>query len=491
MLTAAKRHARTGLAALATLVVAGVSVVGIAVSASAQTPPPPDPLSQLLPQLLAPLQPILNQLLPTQAPAAPANRGPAGGAAPAATTNSGSGSGGPPIPADVYYHCAGGVTPLSFNRGGTLTTKPLLAAAPPGTVQATLDMAAPPFPVAGLANFRDDWGEYRSTPCPHLHQGNDIFADFGTPFVAPEPGTVQRFGFESTGGNSVYFAGDDGYSFYGAHLETFAPGLRTGVHMAAGTLLGTVGNTGDALGGSPHLHFQLYAPGRAWGTPEDPYFWLKASLETSIHNAGGIVANDVQPDATGPAPINPGSLVSSVLLVGGHIISQPTVPVLLFVILVVGTLVMSQTRTLKVVAERRKSRATGVATITEAPLARRPGKEQRRRAGPVVVEDDAGKPAWLLSAEAAKAAAAEAPKPSPFSRVAGSVGEKWARLPEAMTRISAPPSNGRSYGNSNGNGHANGHKASRNGSSGGASFGSWSPGATATRTEPRKSRSGK
>lgn len=426
-------HVAAKVAAGATLATLALSVSVFATPAVAQTAPPPDPLQQLLSPLLQPLAPVLNQLVPNSVPAAPTNQSKA-----STSNNSGGGGGGggggaASIPASgVYYHCAGGVSALSFNRGGTLTTKPLVAAVGGSAPQAIMMKAAPPFPLAGLANFRDDWGEYRSTPCPHLHQGNDIFADFGVPFVAPEAGTVERFGFESTGGNAVYFAGDDGYSFYGAHLESFAPGLKTGVHVPAGTLLGLVGNTGDAMGGSPHLHFQLYAPGKAWSTPEDPYFWLKASLESAIGAAGGVVSADVQPDA--PAAVNPGNLVSSVLLAGGHIISQPTVPVLLFVVLMIGTLLISQTRTFRVAADVRRSKAGGKATISEAPLARRPG--HGRRPPPAPPEEN--RPAWAIAHEAALLAAAEPPKPSAASRLVGGVGEAWTRLPSTMARMSAP-----------------------------------------------------
>ena len=50
--------------------------------------------------------------------------------------------------------------------------------------------AVAPFPVAGDANFVHDWGFARWTPTPHLHQGTDIFADFGTPIATSESGRV-------------------------------------------------------------------------------------------------------------------------------------------------------------------------------------------------------------------------------------------------------------------------------------------------------------
>src|SRR6202011_4897832 len=164
--------------------------------------PAPNPLASLLPNLLAPLAPILN---PNPQATAPAGGSPA---QPKANTGAG-GGGGPapaPIPAQVEVHCGGVPAPLHFQRTAPRNTQALLDAAakvtpPGGSVQATMLRVAAPFPVAGSANYRDDWGEPRSTPCPHLHQGNDIFANFGTPVVAPEAGSVQQYGFESVGGN--------------------------------------------------------------------------------------------------------------------------------------------------------------------------------------------------------------------------------------------------------------------------------------------------
>src|SRR4029077_7073236 len=251
-----------------------------------------------------------------------------------------------PIPTQVEVHCGPAPAPLVFARTAPRTAVHLLAAAAKGTPpgahgQATMMQVAAPFPLAGSASYRDDWGEPRTTPCPHLHQGNDIFANFGTPFVAPEGGVVARYGFESVGGNSAYFMGDDGYGLYGAHLQGFAPGLRIGSHVDAGTLLGFVGNTGDAAGGSPPRHFQLLPPGHAWSAPVDPKSWLDNALNAAITHAGGVVpVEGLEGVPVPPAPpgVNVARLMNSVLLAGGHIISQPPVPVVLFVLLVLGAL---------------------------------------------------------------------------------------------------------------------------------------------------------
>jgi murein DD-endopeptidase MepM/ murein hydrolase activator NlpD len=68
------------------------------------------------------------------------------------------------------------------------------------------------------------------------------------------------------GGNRVWLNG----KWYYAHLDSFAKGLRAGMHVKAGQIIGYVGNTGDAAGTPPHLHFG-YDPkgtqGRNWSNP--------------------------------------------------------------------------------------------------------------------------------------------------------------------------------------------------------------------------------
>ena len=437
--------ARWGIAATLMLgALLGPVVLGGPASAQAPPSPAPNPLESLLPNLLAPLAPLLN---PSPKPTAPGGGAP-GQAKPA--SGGGATQAPAPIPAQVEVHCGGVPAPLRFARTAPRTTQPLLDAAakvtpPGGSVQTTMLRVAAPFPLAGSAAYRDDWGEPRSTPCPHLHQGNDIFANFGTPYVAPEGGVVARYGFESVGGNSVYFLGDDGYGFYGAHLQSFAPGLKVGAHLDAGTLLGAVGNTGDASGGSPHLHFQLYPPGHAWGSPVDPKFWLDDMLNRAISNAGGVVpAEGFEGAAPQGAPgVNVGGLMNSVLLAGGHIISQPTVPVVLFVLLVLGTLCIAQTRTFKVAAELRRSRSRaavpaflvgGTTGLVRPVSVSRRDRRKAELAAAVLVDD---RPVWARNPLQAEPAEPAEKKPGRIRRMVGALGDTWGRLPERLSRVSS------------------------------------------------------
>jgi peptidoglycan LD-endopeptidase LytH len=109
-------------------------------------------------------------------------------------------------------------------------------------------------PIGGATSFSDTWGAPRSGG--RSHRGVDMFAAKGTPVVASVGGEV-RHRNSSLGGKSYYLDGDDGNRYYGAHLDSFGASGR----VEAGTVVGTVGNTGNARASSPHLHFEIHPGG--------------------------------------------------------------------------------------------------------------------------------------------------------------------------------------------------------------------------------------
>jgi murein DD-endopeptidase MepM/ murein hydrolase activator NlpD len=118
-------------------------------------------------------------------------------------------------------------------------------------------------PVDGPAEFSPTWGEER--PWGRTHRGEDVHADYGTPLVAVESGTVLQAGWHWQGGFGVWLEGHySGSVYYYAHLSGIVPGVRPGARVEVGSLLGWVGSTGNAT--SPHLHF-------GW-IPEGPERWL-------------------------------------------------------------------------------------------------------------------------------------------------------------------------------------------------------------------------
>ena len=117
-------------------------------------------------------------------------------------------------------------------------------------------------PVDGPVDFIDSWGFARSGG--RTHKGVDMMASTGTPTVAPVSGQVVHRG-SSLGGLSWYVYGDNGNTYYGTHLSGYA---NQGVGwVEAGTLIGYVGDSGNAAG-TPHLHFEIHPGG---GSAVNPY----------------------------------------------------------------------------------------------------------------------------------------------------------------------------------------------------------------------------
>lgn len=146
-----------------------------------------------------------------------------------------------------------------------------------------------PFPIAGKTNFSHDWGFPRYTPTPHLHQGTDLFADFGVPVVSSEAGKVIQKGATGAGGISVWLRGDSGMGYYYAHMQSWARDLQVGQRIEKGYVIGFVGNSGNAAGGPPHIHFEMH-PGGGPGTPaRDPKPFLDDALRQAEEQAAVFV----------------------------------------------------------------------------------------------------------------------------------------------------------------------------------------------------------
>lgn len=142
------------------------------------------------------------------------------------------------------------------------------------------------FPVAGRAHYFDDWLNARYTPTPHLHEGLDIFADYGTPVRSPDAAAVERLSEDpSAGGTGVTLRTYDGTRYYFGHLQERAEWLTVGASVEMGTVIGFVGDTGNATG-VPHLHLEI----RRDGEPQPP----KPTVDQWLDEATEVAPNWVE-----------------------------------------------------------------------------------------------------------------------------------------------------------------------------------------------------
>jgi len=116
-------------------------------------------------------------------------------------------------------------------------------------------------PVAG-STYAFDWGFPRADGA-RFHEGIDMMAPAGTPILAPTDGKV-TYGSSNVSGKFATLKGSNGWQYYSAHLSKTAKGGK----VAAGDVIGYVGNTGDAKGGAPHLHLEIRPLD---GRPVNPY----------------------------------------------------------------------------------------------------------------------------------------------------------------------------------------------------------------------------
>jgi len=131
-------------------------------------------------------------------------------------------------------------------------------------------------PVDGVhrKDLHDTFSETREGT--RSHEALDIVAARGTPVRAVDAGTIRKLFTSTAGGLTIYqFDPSETFSYYYAHLDAYASGLREGQHVRKDDVIGYVGSTGNASPQAPHLHFGIFrlTPERQWwkGAPIDPY----------------------------------------------------------------------------------------------------------------------------------------------------------------------------------------------------------------------------
>jgi peptidoglycan LD-endopeptidase LytH len=142
----------------------------------------------------------------------------------------------------------------------------------PGATSSILEMT-PPISGLALVDLRDSFEEFHNG---HRHEAIDILEPRGTPVHAVVSGNIRKLFFSKPGGNTIYEFDETGmYCYYYAHLDQYAEGLREGMRVERGNVIGFVGSTGNADVQTPHLHFAIFElePQRQWwkGKAVNPY----------------------------------------------------------------------------------------------------------------------------------------------------------------------------------------------------------------------------
>jgi murein DD-endopeptidase MepM/ murein hydrolase activator NlpD len=170
------------------------------------------------------------------------------------------------------------------------------------------------FPVVGPVTYTDDFGDPR---WQGGHEGNDLVADWRTPVIAVEAGRVVFWIRSASAGCMLYLYGRSGTSYRYVHLNNdltarndnrggcvpgvaFAPGLRDGQDVRAGQLIGYVGDSGDANGIHPHLHFEIH-PGD--GPAVSPYRYLRRAERLAAATSEPEALDATLPLPTRPRPV--------------------------------------------------------------------------------------------------------------------------------------------------------------------------------------------
>ena len=171
------------------------------------------------------------------------------------------------------------------------------------------------FPVLGKFRYGNDFGDARANG---RHEGIDIVAPRKALAVAAEAGTVKYHVTSARAGCMLYLHGDSGTTYLYVHLNNdlgatndnrgrcvpgiaYPPGLKSGSRVAAGEPVGFVGDSGDADGIEPHLHFEKHPNdgaavnpfkdlNRAWRL----LFAAPRKGQTSLWLKGGVLAQQAE-----------------------------------------------------------------------------------------------------------------------------------------------------------------------------------------------------
>lgn len=146
----------------------------------------------------------------------------------------------------------------------------------------TLDLHTHTFPIPKQYrySYRSTWGDARGWGGRRIHEGTDIFADYGTPVLATSYGVIEVLGWNRFGGWRIGIRDMNNIYHYFAHLSAFHKGVKAGDIVEPGQVIGYVGSSGYGKPGTsgkfvPHLHYGMYKDTGAAEWAFDPYPHLK------------------------------------------------------------------------------------------------------------------------------------------------------------------------------------------------------------------------
>ena len=183
-------------------------------------------------------------------------------------------------------------------------------------------MRAIAFPVLGPVRYQNGWGDCRDG-CTRRHEGTDMIGVRMQPLLAAVDGTLTRVRHDNVGkaGAILTVTGTDGWSYNYFHVNNDDPGtddggarsywqvpphLSVGSHVQAGQVIGYMGDSGNAEGSVPHLHFEIRTPDR---TPVNPYPSLVAAAQQAtcaLPVGASPDANALAADAVAIIPLGGG-----------------------------------------------------------------------------------------------------------------------------------------------------------------------------------------
>lgn len=163
-----------------------------------------------------------------------------------------------------------------------LTVKTIMNTAKVFRTFQTIHLTNRDFPVSIHHNYsyRSTWGDRRGFGGNRIHEGTDIFANYGTPVKSTTYGVVEIMGWNLYGGWRIGIRDIHNIYHYYAHLNGYSEDLKVGDIVQPGDVIGSVGSSGYGPPGTagkfpPHLHYGMYKDNGYSEWSFDPYPYLR------------------------------------------------------------------------------------------------------------------------------------------------------------------------------------------------------------------------